>query len=81
MTLPAEGWIQTINRWSLSDFTKIEGTQMEIFNFLWLIWDHYLTLTPTKSDWPPWHPQGGRKFTQKANLLHKTMNTKVPSHK
>ena len=21
---------------------------MEIFNFLWLIWDHYLPLTPSK---------------------------------
>ena len=26
----------------------MEGTQMEMFNFLWLIWDHYLPLTPTK---------------------------------
>ena len=25
------------NRWSLGDFTKMEGTQMEMFNFLWLI--------------------------------------------
>ena len=59
---------------------KMEETQMEIFNFLWLILDHYLPLTPTKNDWPPWHPQGGCKFTQKANLLGKTMNTKVPWH-
>ena len=58
----------------------MEGTQMEIFNFLWLIWVHYLPLTPTKNDWLPWHPQGGAKFTKKANLLSKTMNTKVPWH-
>ena len=38
------------NRWSLGDFTKMEGTQMEMFNFLWLIWDHYLPLTPTRND-------------------------------
>ena len=69
-----------INRWSLGDFTKMEGTQMEMFNFLWLILDHYLPLTPTKNDWPRRHPQGGCKFTQKANLLGKTMNTKVPWH-
>ena len=24
------------NRWYLGDFTKMEGTQMEMFNFLWL---------------------------------------------
>jgi hypothetical protein len=28
----------------------MEGTQMEMFNFLWLIWDHYLPLTPTKNN-------------------------------
>ena len=39
-----------LNRWSLDDFTKMEGTQMEMFNFLWLIWDHYLPLTPTRND-------------------------------
>jgi hypothetical protein len=39
-----------LNRWSLGDFTKMEGTQMEMFTFLWLIWDHYLPLTPTKND-------------------------------
>ena len=39
-----------INRWYLGDFTKMEGTQMEMFNFLWLIWDHYLPLTPTRND-------------------------------
>ena len=32
----------------VGDFTKMEGTQMEIFNFLWLIWD--LPLTPTRND-------------------------------
>ena len=38
------------NRQSLGDFTKVEGTQMEMFNFLWIIWVHYLHLTPTKKD-------------------------------
>ena len=38
------------NRQSLGDFTKMEGTQMEMFNFLWLILDHYQPLTPTKND-------------------------------
>ena len=41
------------NRWSLGDFTKMEGTQREMFNFLWLIWDHYLPLTPTKTPLTP----------------------------
>ena len=45
-----------LNRWSLGDFTRMEGTQKEMFNFLWLIWVHYLPLTPTKKDWHPWHP-------------------------
>ena len=39
-----------LNRQSLGDFTKVEGTQMEIFNFLWLIWVNSLPLTPTKHD-------------------------------
>ena len=29
-----------INRASLAVSPKMEATQMEIFNFLWLIWDH-----------------------------------------
>ena len=33
--------------------------EMEIFNFLWLIWDHYLTLAPTKNNRPPWPPGWG----------------------
>jgi hypothetical protein len=28
----------------------MEGTQMEMFNFLWLILGHYLPLTSTKND-------------------------------
>jgi hypothetical protein len=28
----------------------MEGTQMEMFNFQWLILGHYLLLTPTKND-------------------------------
>ena len=39
--------LDMLNKWSLGDFDKMEGTQMEVFNFLWLIWDHYLPLTPT----------------------------------
>ena len=57
-----------LNRWSLGDFTKMEGAQMEMFNFLWLIWDHYLPLTPTKNDWPPWHPQGGVQIYPKGKF-------------
>ena len=72
--------VVSINRWSLGDFTKMEGTQMKMFNFLWLILGHYLPLTPTKNNWPTWHPQGGCKFNQKANLLGKTMSTKIPCH-
>ena len=41
---------------------------MEFFNFLWLIWDHYLPLPPTQNDrssWPPVAiPRVGSKFTQ-----------------
>ena len=48
--------IISLNRWYLGDFTKMEGTQMEMFNFLWLIWNHYLPLSPTRNDWCPWHP-------------------------
>ena len=35
---------------SLGGSTESEPTQMEMFNFLWLIWDHYLPLTPTRND-------------------------------
>ena len=40
-----ENWLQTFlniffNRGSLAVSPKIEATQMEIFNFLWLTWDH-----------------------------------------
>ena len=54
----------------------MEGTQMEMFNFLWLIWDQYLPLAPTRKDLHPWHPLHRCKFTQKANLLGKTVNKK-----
>ena len=39
-----------LNSGSLGGSTESEPTQMEIFNFLWLIWDHYLPLTPTRND-------------------------------
>ena len=42
--------VEALNRQSLGDFTKMEGTQMEMFNFLWLILGHYLPLTPTKNN-------------------------------
>ena len=32
--------IVIINRASLAVSPKMEATQMEIFNFLWLTWDH-----------------------------------------
>ena len=31
--------------------------EMEFFNFLWLIWVHYLPLPPTQKDRPPRPPQ------------------------
>ena len=43
--------LKRLNRWSLGDFTKMEGTQMEMFNFLWLIWDHYLPLIASVQLW------------------------------
>ena len=55
-TLVFQFFIYLLNRWSLGDFTIMEGTHMEMFNFLWLIWDHYLPLTPARNDWRPWHP-------------------------
>ena len=51
--------------------------QMEILNFLWLNWDQYLPLAPTRIDIPPSHPQGGVQIYPRANLLSKTMNLKV----
>ena len=30
--------------------------EIEVFNFLWLIWDNYLPKAPTKNNRPPWHP-------------------------
>ena len=45
------GWSQMflifskLNRQSLGDFTKMEGTQMEMFNFLWLIMGNYIYTT------------------------------------
>ena len=52
----------------LGDFTKMERTQMEMFHFLWLIWDNYLPLTPTKNDWPFWYPQGGLQIYPKGKF-------------
>ena len=50
--MKSEGWAppENLNRWSLGDFTKVEGTQMEMLNFLWIIWVRYLPLTPNKND-------------------------------
>ena len=42
-------FLSILNRWYLGDFTKMEGTQMKMFNFLWPIFEHYLPLTPTKN--------------------------------
>ena len=38
------------NSGSLGGSAESEPTQMEMFNFMWLIWDHYLPLTPTRND-------------------------------
>ena len=47
---------ESFNSGSLGGSTESEPTQMEMFNFMWLIWDHCLPLTPTRNDWHPWHP-------------------------
>ena len=44
---------EILNSGSLGGSTELEPTQMELFNFLWLIWDHYLPLNPTRKDWHP----------------------------
>ena len=36
-----------------SDANITTPCEMEIFNFLWLIWDHYIPLAPTLKDRPP----------------------------
>ena len=59
----------------------MEGTQMEMFNFLWLIWDYYLPLTPTKNDWPPWHPKDGVQIYPKGKFTtqnHEHKSTLLP---
>jgi hypothetical protein len=59
----------------------MEGTQMEMLNFLWLIWDHYLPLTPTKNEWPPWYPQGGVQIYPKGKFTtqnHEHKSTLAP---
>ena len=43
----------SFNSGSLGGSTESEPTQMEMFNFMWLIWDHCLPLTPTRNDWHP----------------------------
>ena len=44
---------QVLNIASGSEANITTSCEMEIFNFLWLIWDHYLPLAPTKNDRPP----------------------------
>ena len=39
--------IELINIASGSEANITTSCEMEIFNFLWLIWDHYLLLAPT----------------------------------
>ena len=38
---------KAINMASGSEANITTSCEMEIFNFLWLIWDHYLPLAPT----------------------------------
>ena len=35
-----ECFVERFNKSSLAVSPKMEATQMEIFNFLWLTWDH-----------------------------------------
>ena len=39
--------VQGVNIVSGSDANITTPCEMEIFNFLWLIWDHYIPLAPT----------------------------------
>jgi hypothetical protein len=32
----------------------MEGNQMDMFNFLWLIWDHYLLVMSSSWNFPAW---------------------------
>ena len=46
--------------------------EMELCNFLWLMWSHYLPLPPIWNHWPPrphWPPPGG---TPISTTVHKT---------
>ena len=46
--------------------------EMEFFNFLWLIWVHYLPLPPTQKDRPPRPPQLPPGWGPNLGALHKT---------
>ena len=43
----------TLNIASGSEVNITTPCEMEIFNFLWLIWDYYIPLAPTSKDRPP----------------------------
>ena len=51
---------------------------MEMFNFLWFIWNHYLPLTPPLRMIDPLTPIAPTGWG--ANLPGKTLNKKVPWH-
>ena len=44
----------------------MEGTQMEMFNFLWLIWDHYYHLFNKRGAWNK--RGGGAKVAKSLNV-------------
>ena len=46
--------------------------EMDFFNFLWLIWVHYLPLPPTQKDRPPRPPQLPPGWGPNLGALHKT---------
>ena len=51
--------ITILNIASGSEANITTPSEMEFFNFLWLIWDHYIPLAPTQKDTPPWDPDLG----------------------
>ena len=44
---------KAINRLNCLGIKKMLLCEMEIFHFLWLLWDHYLPLALTYNDRPP----------------------------
>ena len=45
-----QGWIKNPNVLNIASGSEANMTtscEMEFFNFMWLIWDHYIPLAPT----------------------------------